>query len=196
MAPSAEADEARRVGASYTLGRLAAITKDTNAMAQTIGHISPVAATQQQAQALGALMQALRQPGGSGGDEPQQGGEAARRVSVCGLVAAGAAAVPALCKTLLTEKNERVLMYAADAMADAAPVGSQAALASLHIVIKRLEAMVESSPRLAAWKAAKEAGDKSGSFGGGREQWHFAEDTALLSCQTAVERIANPSTSM
>ena len=143
--------------------------------------------------ALKALLEALK---GGGGLSPQ-------RVSVAGLVAAGPAAVDGLCETLRTSQDDRVLMFASDALADAIPradSGSRARAAeALAIAAERLDGMVEASPRLKAWaeaEAAEDDGapDQTGIFAKGRtsqrQQWQFAEDTALQACRGALERLA------
>ena len=87
-------DEAERVGAAYQLGRLSRDNRSKHGRA-----------------ALAALMNALE---GGHGQAPQ-------RVAVSGLAAAGSGAVEALCRTLATSNDDRLLMFAADALNDAVP---------------------------------------------------------------------------
>eukprot|EP01047_Picozoa_sp_COSAG01_P071951 COSAG01_NODE_11312_length_1961_cov_3.338883_2_plen_373_part_00 len=190
MAAPQRADEARRVGAAYRLGRL--------------GRGAPRGGTG--AAALGALMLALQ-----GEHEAVEARVAAQRVAAAGLAAAGEAAVLPLCELLHSCQDHLVLMYAADALADAAPpqqTGNDLAARALDAVdaaAQRLEAMAATSPRLAAWRRAEQQQQKKessstpaaaahGLFARGtaaqRQQWEFAEDTALQACRTARGRIS------
>ena len=150
IAPKAIADEAQRVGASYTLGRYA--QRGSKA-------------------ALAALLSALSSPTSS---------EAARRVAAPGLQAAGSAAVDGLCETLSGATDYRVLMYGADALGEACRTPTVAVVDVLLSTIEKLEQMSVSSSRLLAWAG----GEK-------RQQWDFAEDTAIASCATALSKIAD-----
>eukprot|EP01052_Picozoa_sp_SAG31_P012450 SAG31_NODE_729_length_12511_cov_7.059293_3_plen_177_part_00 len=125
LAENRIADEAERVGAAYQLGRLGRDSHSKEGQA-----------------ALEALMDALQ---GSHAQAP-------RRVAVPGLASAGSAAVEALCHTLTTSTEDSVLMFAAEALADAVPrddtVGAAQSATALAVAVERLEAMVEDSPRL------------------------------------------------
>jgi hypothetical protein len=121
IAPKTIADEAQRVGASYTLGRYA--QRGSKA-------------------ALAALLSALSSPTSS---------EAARRVAAPGLQAAGSAAVDGLCETLSGATDYRVLMYGADALGEACRTPTVAVVGVLLSTIEKLEQMSVSSSRLLAW---------------------------------------------
>ena len=130
-------------------------------------------------------------------------GLAPQRVAVPGLIAAGPAAVDGLCETLQTSSDDRVLMYAADALGESVPRDDTAnatkSIAALAAAVARLEPMVEASPRLKAWADAEsttenDRGDlATGIFAKGkatqRQQWDFAEDTALNSARAALNRL-------
>ena len=126
-APKNKADEVTRVHASYSLGRFAQRGSDV---------------------ALSALLDALSSP---------QSIDAARRVAAPGLQAAGSAAVRCLCKTLRVSLDYRVLMYAADALGEAAgraPMLSNQVDEALRCTAERLKEMSAASPRLQKWGAA------------------------------------------
>lgn len=174
LAGNRVAYEAERVGAAYQLGRLGRDSRSKDGQA-----------------ALEALLDALQ---GSHGQAPQ-------RVAVPGLASAGSAAVEALCHLLTTTASDSVLMFAAEVLADAVPrddtVAIEQSARALAVAIERLEMMVEESPRLQAWTIAATMDDgapmATGIFAKGRQterqQWQFAEDTALQCCRAALNRM-------
>ena len=92
-----------RVGAAYRLGRLAAQQQASGTAASVASDVEAKAKGEDDNNAaIDVLLEALE--GGSG--------QAAQRVAVAGLVAAGPAAVGGLCKTLETASDDRVLMFA------------------------------------------------------------------------------------
>jgi hypothetical protein len=124
--------------------------------------------------ALSALLEALSSPESS---------EAARRVAAPGLQVAGSAAVCGLCETLRVSMDYRVLMYGADALGEAAyraPTLSNQVDETLRCTVQKLEHMSTTSSRLQKWAAAG---------GPRRSPWEFAEDTAIDSCMTALNKI-------
>lgn len=167
-------DEAKRVGAAYQLGRTGRNAGSTEGQA-----------------ALEALTDALH---GRYGQAPQ-------RVAISGFASAGPSAVDLLCHTLTTSMNDRVLLSAAEALADAVPRDDTQSIAkaitALAAATERLESMTETSPRLKAWAIAAETDDgapmATGIFAKGRrterQQWEFAEDTALQCCRAALNRL-------
>jgi hypothetical protein len=129
-------------------------------------------------------------------------GQAPQRVAVPGLIAAGTAAVDGLCEILKTASDDRILMFAADALAEAVPrddkVNAAKSADALAVAVTRLESMVEVSPRLKAWADAASTEDDGaptavGIFARGRaterQQWQFAEDTALSSARVALTKL-------
>ena len=91
-----------RVGAAYRLGRLAAQQASGTAASVASDVEAKAKGEDDNNAAIDVLLEALE--GGSG--------QAAQRVAVAGLVAAGPAAVGGLCKTLETASDDRVLMFA------------------------------------------------------------------------------------
>ena len=88
-----------RVGAAYRLGRLAAQQQASGTAASVASDVEAKAKGEDDNNAaIDVLLEALE--GGSG--------QAAQRVAVAGLVAAGPAAVGGLCKTLETASDDRV----------------------------------------------------------------------------------------